>query len=220
MKAKLRSQYISVLLADGSSVGGSQMWSDHKVVRRCGCGPVAAYDLLLYLEQKHGRKDSFPSTRQEYCRSMERLQRKYFPLFYPTGINGFLLTIGLNRLFHDRLLPYRAVWAVSGRKLFLRMADMLRNDIPVILSVGPNFPLFWQKNTLSFYKMNPDGQFSIMTNVTGHYVTVLEMTEEWIKIASWGRSYYIRISEYKDYVNRNSNSFISNIVLISQKKQS
>ena len=81
------------------------MWSDHKVVRRCGCGPGAAYDLLLYLEKKHGKDFSFPLTRQEYIRGLEKLQRRYFPLLYPRGINGLLLTFGLNRMFLERRLP-------------------------------------------------------------------------------------------------------------------
>ena len=177
------------------------MWSDHKVVRRCGCGPVAAYDLLLYLEKKHGKDFSFPLTRQEYIRGLEKLQRRYFPLLYPRGINGLLLTFGLNRMFLERRLPYVAVWAASGRKLFARMADMLRHDIPVVLSVGPNFPLVWQKNRLVFYRLASDGRFLPAADV------------------SWGRSYYIRIDEYEDYVNRYSNFLFSNLVLIRQKER-
>ena len=45
------------------------------------------------------------------------------------------------------------------------------------------------------------------------------MTDEWVKIASWGRSYYIRIDEYDDYVNRYSNFLFSNLVLIRQKER-
>lgn len=219
MEAKLRGPYPSFALPGGFSLGGSQMWSDHKVVRRCGCGPVAAYDLLLYLEKKHGKDFSFPLTRQEYIRGLEKLQRRYFPLLYPRGINGLLLTFGLNRMFLERRLPYVAVWAASGRKLFARMADMLRQDIPVVLSVGPNFPLVWQKNRLVFYRLASDGRFLPAADVTGHYVTALEMTDEWVKIASWGRSYYIRIDEYEDYVNRYSNFLFSNLVLIRQKER-
>jgi len=195
------------------------MWSGNKLVRRCGCGPAAAYDLLLYLEQKHGMNPGFPASHQEYSRELGKLQRRYFPLIYPKGINGIFLTLGLNRLFHDRRLPYHALWAVSGKKLFFRMAEMLQNDIPVILAVGPNFPLIWQKNKLTFYRLSPDGRYLPGADVMGHYVTALGMTEEWVKIASWGRCYYIRISEYKNYVNQYSNSVISNLVLIRKTKK-
>lgn len=195
------------------------MWSDHKVVRRCGCGPVAAYDLLLYLERKHGRDVPFPASQQDYVRGLEKLQRRYFPLIYPKGINGLLLTLGLNRLFLELRLPYAAVWAASGKKLFARMADMLCSDIPVILAIGPNFPLLWQKNKLVFYRLSSDGRYLPAANVTGHYVTALEMTDEWVKIASWGRCYYFRISEYEDYVNRYSSFLISNLVLIRKTER-
>lgn len=217
MKAKLRSSFVSVALPDGFSTGGSQMWSDHKIIRRCGCGPIAAYDLLLYLERKHGISNSIPGSRQEYCRELEKLQRKYFPLFYPTGINGLLLVAGINRLFRVRRLPYHAVWAVSGKKLFERAAEMLQQDIPVILAVGPNFPLVWKRKGLNFYQKRYDGRFFRTTSVKSHYVTILEITDDWMKISSWGRSYYMRISEFKDYVNCYSNYIVSNIVFIIQK---
>lgn len=220
MKAKLRRPYVTIALSDGFSTGGSQMWSKRKVVRRCGCGPVAAFDLLLYLQEKHGMGFPFPASREEYCREMEKMQRKYFPLLYPTGVNGLLLTIGLNRMLHDYGLPYRAFWAVSKKKLFERVTAMLLSDIPVILSVGPNFPSVWNNNTLGFYQMRRDGRFILTANVKAHYVTVLEITDEWIKISSWGRCYYIRIIDFKNYVNRYSNTVVSNIVLISEKRTS
>ena len=194
------------------------MWSDRKVLKRCGCGPVAAYDLLLYLERKHGMRYSDAGSKQEYCRELTKLQHRYFPLIYPKGINGVLLTLGLNRAFHDRHLPYRAVWAVSGKKLFSRMADMLQNDIPVILAIGPNFPMIWQKKKLVLYRKTPDGRYQPSTDVMGHYVTALKLDDEYVKISSWGRSYYIRISEYQDYVNQNSNFVISNLVLVRHTK--
>ena len=218
MEAKLRSPYVSVPFSGGLSLGGSQMWSDRRTLRRCGCGPVAACDLLLYLERKHAMRFSDSASRHEYCRELEALQRRYFPLIYPKGLNGVLLTLGLNRALHDRHLPYRAVWAVSGKKLFARMADMLRNDIPVILAVGPNFPLVWQKKKLVFYRKTPDGRMVPATDVLAHYVTALEMDDEYVRISSWGRCYYIKISEYTDYVNQSSSFLISNLVLIRQIK--
>ena len=76
MKAKLRRPYVTIALSDGFSTGGSQIWSKRKVVRRCGCGPVAAFDLLLYLQEKHGMGFPFPASREEYCREMQGLSLK------------------------------------------------------------------------------------------------------------------------------------------------
>ena len=54
--------------------------------------------------------------------------------------------------------------------------------------------------------------------ISFQYVTALELDDEYVRISSWGRCYYIKISEYTDYVNRNSSFLISNLVLIRQIK--
>ena len=214
MKAKLRSPYVSIALPDGDSTGGSQMWSDRFAVKRCGCGAVAAYDLVLYLENRDGLTFAYPGSRQEYCRELDKIQKKYFPVLYPNGINGLTLAAGLNRMLHDRHLPYHAFWGVSGKKIFHRIAGMLEKDIPVILAIGPNFPYVWHKNKLKLYQKNGAGKFVRTATVKGHYVTVLELEEDWIRISSWGRSYYLRLSEFSDYVNFHSNYLISNIICV------
>ena len=58
-------------ISDGKSLsyGGSQMRSDNNMIRKCGCGPVAALDLCAYLE---GR-DRTPIPLEEYNRELERL---------------------------------------------------------------------------------------------------------------------------------------------------
>lgn len=48
----LNGEYISVLRNGVLSYGGSQRWSDSGALRQCGCGVIAAPDLLLYLRQQ------------------------------------------------------------------------------------------------------------------------------------------------------------------------
>ena len=48
----LKGVYISVLRNGVLSYGGSQRWSDSATLRQCGCGVIAALDLLLYLRQQ------------------------------------------------------------------------------------------------------------------------------------------------------------------------
>lgn len=48
----LKGAYISVLRSGVLSYGGSQRWSDSAALRQCGCGVIAALDLLLYLRQQ------------------------------------------------------------------------------------------------------------------------------------------------------------------------
>ena len=190
------------------------MWSNSRIIKKCGCGVIAAFDLYLYLQARMTNKPIHHINRMEYCKELEKIQRRYFPLLYPSGINGLMLTLGINRLFHDNQIPYRASWAASGEKLIPRIKSMLEQDIPVILSVGPNFPFFWQKHGICFYKTNQNGVFCPVTSISGHYVTVLSLDEEWMTITSWGQVYRIRLIEYKAYVKAHSNHLFSNIVLI------
>lgn len=47
----LKGEYISVLRNGVLSYGGSQRWLDSGALRQCGCGVIAAPD-LLYLRQQ------------------------------------------------------------------------------------------------------------------------------------------------------------------------
>ena len=57
-----------------------------------------------------------------------------------------------------------------------------------------------------------------VSKIRGHYVTVLAINDEWMKISSWGQIYEINLKEYMDYVKKHSNHLFSNIVLIERKK--
>lgn len=192
------------------------MLSDSQIIRKCGCGPVAALDLIWYLApQKQGAL-----TVSEYNSILSFLTRRYFLLIPPVGINGIMLVLGLNRLLHDRKLPYYAVWMVSGAKLWPRVEEMLRRDLPVILSVGSNFPLFWQDKRLSFYSRDVLGRYRRTTATKGHYVIATGIDDTWLRISSWGREYYINREEYDAYTKAHSNYVFSNLVYLYRRKQS
>lgn len=211
MNAQLRKPYVSVLTPHGPSYGGSQMWSSDPLMKKCGCGIVAAKDVLMYL------CSSPEKTVGEYCKDLDQLRHRYFPLLYPNGINGILLVSGMNKLFRHLRLPYHASWAIAGDKLISRIQSMLTEDCPVILAIGPNFPFLWNKNTLTLYHKTPDGHYSESTRVCGHYVVVTGIDEDWLRISSWGRRYFISIQEYGQYVRNNSIYLFSNIVKIQRK---
>ena len=128
----LMNDYVQVLRKGVLSYGGSQMWSSKETMRICGCGAVAAFDACLYLS---GRQKEH-MTDEEYLRELEAVSRRYFPLIKPFGINGLLLAVGMNRLLRKNKLPYRAFWAVSGRKFWSRIEELLSQDIPVIFSIA------------------------------------------------------------------------------------
>ncbi len=208
--------YLCVDDAGQKSYGGNQMLSDNATIRKCGCGPVAALDMVLYLEQQSG---DAPLSRSVYNAMLTDVTKRYFPLIPSIGINGFLFVLGLNRLLRARRLPYRALWMLSGEKLWRRVEEMLAQDLPVILSIGPNFPMFWQNNRLPFYLKTLSGEYRPATATKGHYVTATGIDEHWLQISSWGRLYYINRCEYESYTRAHSNYAFSNLVYLSRLKQ-
>ena len=206
----LNRNYVQIQQNGRLSYGGSQMWSANETVRICGCGPVAALDTILYLT---GRQDE-PMTVEEYNRELEALSRRFFPLVKPFGINGLFLAAGMNRLLRSYHLPYRAFWAISGHKFWPRVEQLLRQDLPVIFSVGPNFPAVWKKHRLTFYRKTAEGSYMPSSSAQSHYITATGIDEEWLRISSWGTEYYINRREYDDYIRKYSTSIVSNILML------
>ena len=209
---------------DGRTYGGSQMLSDDKNVKKCGCGVVAAADLIIYLHRYHSPfnssllkdiPDDGAIPLAEYRRLLTQLNRRFFPLIPSRGINGVVLTAGLNLFFRLGGGKMTAIWCVSGGKMWERSEDMLRRDLPVIFSVGMNFPKFWGKEKLRLYTKLPDGTLRPSGSVRAHFMTMTGMDSEYIRVSSWGRMYYISKAEFDEYVRKNSGSIICNIVYIT-----
>lgn len=215
--------YVSVRKGRNKSFGGSQMISESRTMREVGCGVIAALDVLLYLDRVHlgGRCEMFAAALEdgsidakEYDELARALSHRFFPIIPKLGINGLMLAAGLNAFFRRYRFPFRASWGIGSSHMTDKISDMLSRDIPVIMSIGPNFPLFWQKNELSFYTAHPDGEMRHACSIKSHYVTVIGMDESRFHISSWGREYYIDKQEYFSYIRRHSGSLVSNIVFI------
>ena len=146
-------------------------------------------------------------------------EKKYLPLIPGHGINGLSIALGINACFIKNRMPYTAIWGVPYSKLWTAIEHMLDEDIPVIFSIGPNFPLFWQHHKLRFYYQRTDGAFVPGPQTHAHYVTITGMDEQWLQIASWGKKYYIKKSEYIDYVRHHSIRLVSNILYIRKKSR-
>lgn len=207
--------YPYLQVSDGvrMSYGGSQMRSDSAVIRKCGCGPVAALDTLWYLKHR-GQTEAVTLT--EYNAMLSDICCRYFPLVPPCGINGIAFTVGMNRLFNAQALPYQASWMLSGSRLWERSAEMLSRDIPVILSVGPNFPAFWQNNRLPFYIKSTAEGYRRAAATKGHFVTATGIDSDWVRISSWGCKYYINRAEYEHYTRKNSLYIFSNLLYLRE----
>lgn len=216
----LKNEFISVSKESIISYGGNQTWSENAVIRKCGCGVISSLDLLLYLGRHHCG-DQAPETRpiplKEYDRMCMELSRRYIPLLPPFGTNGAALALGLNRIFSRYNMPFRASWQLSGSKMMGKVESMLDADIPVILSIGANFPLFWQKNRVALYSKDSLGRMRRASSAKAHYVTVTGSELNALRISSWGRKYYINKGEYFSYIHQHSNSIISNILMIERR---
>lgn len=198
------------------------MWPEGSM-RGYGCGVIAAADLLLYLSRCHEgcAREPFPAEVElsfpVYRHLADMMNRRFLPIIPGHGINGLGLALGLNGCFVRYKLPFTASWRVSHGKLWSGIEDMLARDIPVILAVGPNFPLVWQKHMLPLYTKNHLGAYIRVGSVKSHYVTVTGMDERWLRVSSWGQCYYIDRREYMLYVKAHSSTIVSNFLYIKEK---
>lgn len=209
MKA-LKRPYHQVETKNGIAYGGNQAWFPYGFLRKAGCGVISAADVLLHIRGKESLSEL------EYMDFAKELWLHYLPVLPGFGMNGLTLMIGMNRYFVNRGLPYRAGWKLSGRKLLGRIDEMLGKDIPVILSVGPNFPKLWGKEKVSLYVKTKEQRYIPAVKTKAHFVTVTGRDGRWLKISSWGKEYYIDIREYKEYVKMYSSPFVSNIIYLEK----
>ena len=216
----LKNEYISVRKDGAVSYGGNQVWSENAVIRKCGCGVIGSLDLLLYLARYHSGGqpgEDWPIALESYDRMCSALSRRYLPLLPPFGTNGVALALGMNRVFSRYNMPFSASWQFSGSKIMDRVEEMLDADIPVILSIGANFPLVWQGNSVTLYSREPGGKLHRSASTKAHYVTVTGSEDRFLRISSWGREFYIDKGEYFSYIKQHSSSVISNILKIERR---
>ena len=231
----LKHPYISVKNENSVSFGGSQMWfgkpknnrkgidafrQDNRI--RCyGCGLVSAVDIFTYLKASSEGKDPEVLDRQQYMENLREYDGGLFHTLYYMGIPGTKLARKLNKLFKKNGLKYKADWGVAVYELVAKLEEMLVNDIPATISVGP---AFMKKDRLTLYKIKQKGhgvfEFIADDDTKDHYVTVTGMIigdkNRMLEISSWGRKYYIDMDEYISFVDRNDNTLFSNIVYIKK----
>lgn len=223
----LRHPYLSIKTQDGLSFGGSQTWCSARMMQKYGCGIVGMGDVLLYMglyrpscstELQYGlqREDgslSYP----RYERYLRKLRRRYLGIIPGFGVPGFLVPHAMNRYFRHFKIRFRAKWCVSQKKMYKRIEESLARDLPVVLSIGQNIP-FWGRHKLCLYRQE-NGVYLPATEVKAHFVVVTGLENGYLQISSWGREYYISWQEYVQYVKKYSSFLVSNICLVSEKKE-
>ena len=206
----------------GVSFGGSQMHGSDRTMVKCGCGIVAVQEVLIYLTRYHGcpgrelfgpMTDAQVLSSGEYNRTLDFLRARYLHLIPSFGINGISLVAGMNAVFRRYGFPFRGQWKIATRSFYPAMEEMLENDIPVIISVGPNFPAVWGKKTVA---LSPEtrSRGAAPQGINAHYMIAAGLDENSIHVSSWGRKYLIDRGEYDEYVRRISSSVVNNLVYI------
>lgn len=206
-----------------SSYGGSQnMYKTHRE-RSNGCGIAGAADIILYLEAvKNG---NFTVSKDRFLELSSILKKKYMPIIPGRGVNAFILAIGLNRYFRKNGLTYRSRWKWTRYKKWETVEKMLKDDIPVILAIGNNFPIVWGKKKLNLYEIDEkapeagDGEkvYKRSFGVYGHFVVITAIEGNVLTVSSWGRKYYINTEEYDRYTRKYSIHLYCNILSIKKK---
>jgi hypothetical protein len=128
-----------------------------------------------------------------------------------------MLAGGLNRYFRGHRIELKAGWRMFSFGLWETISKMLEEDIPVIFSIGANFPKVWENQKLKLYVRLGNDTYISTTSVNAHYVTVTGMDERWLEVSTWGKRYYIDREEFTRYVRRHSCYLFSNIVGVKSR---
>ncbi len=220
MQVGLKDPYPGIERSSGATFGGSQRMLKSAVLQRCGCAVIAAVDMVRYLHLYHsfGHTLFFTGISQAvhlplavYDLCAMRMQRNFMPVLYPVGVTIFSLTAGLNRYFRKYHVPLEASWGTAKRELWSEIENMLQENLPVILAIGRPVTGLWTDEGLPLYRYKGN-QMVKATCVKAHYVSVVAISDHWMKIATWGQDYYISRSEFSAYRDRKSLNLLCNIV--------
>ena len=194
--------------------GGAQAWSTHKYVRGYGCGVIACANVLLHTVDRMGSE----LDKDDYIKYARKLRRMFLPVIPKFGMNGIFMTLGVDLFFLFHRSPFIAYWGCLPCNIFKNIEKMLKDDIPVVLSAGPNWPNLFGKNTLDMYEKNENGYVKTDA-MRAHYVTVTAMDDTYLTVSSWGKKYYVKRAEFIEYAKKHSNFIFSSIMVVRPLKK-
>lgn len=178
-----------------------------------GCGIVALNDVIAYLKGHAEYRDA-----ESYKKAFKKTSAMTLWIPVKFGLSFIQQTAGLWFQFLIYRMPYRNYWCFSKKKMFGRICDMLRNDIPVILCIPRVHGKKSSSDLLPFYN-----EKAVRTNGTnGHFVVVTGICQDestskiYFEISSWGNRYYIDYSEYLNFLKHHFNGLLGNIMYISK----
>lgn len=211
--------YVPVIKDSDTYYGGSQMWfatkrwaSKDYILHNYGCGTIATADLFLYLALQNNALKS-PETEialrggnqviyDNYDPYVRTIDDQYTKTQRVIAVLGTKIASAINAYSRSYGFGYQASWKLklTYYDMLEMIEEMLSQDIPVILSIGPNTPNLWGKKGVPFYefkeidykeeeeKSSVDSSVSetakpsivkkpyyykvVNSDVNGHYVTV------------------------------------------------
>lgn len=218
------------------------------ILHTYGCGTIATADFFLYLALRNTDYRT-PETEialrggnaiylENYESYVQVINNNYTKTRRFLAVLGTRIAAVINEYCELYSFGFQAVWKLrlTYYDMLDMMEDMLSQDIPVILSIGPNTPKLWGKKGIVFYTLreielpksdsapvkNPYYYKAAVTDVNSHYVTVTGVIKDdvtnriMLRISSWGRQYYINYEEYWDYVDNVGGTFTSSIVRVKK----
>ena len=202
---KLKNPYVSVEGSYGGNQGWFKNIENArkgKTIEGFGCGLIGASDILLHLlgttenvleknavsnsENKSAGNGNRTASKIDYDKYVQYMEKHFFHILPKLGISGVLLAWNMNMYFllnRKKIKEitggrYWARWAVLPFNILKRIKEMLANDIPVILAIGPGM---FRKNKLTFFNKieGTDGSvtFRPATKTKDHYVSVTGVEE-------------------------------------------
>lgn len=163
--------YVPVIKDSGISYGGSQMWfpkthwySKDYILHNYGCGTIATADMFLYLALQNEDLKSPQTTAtitdtgqikyESYIPYVETIHDKYTKTLRYIAVLGPKVASAINSYSdHNRLgLEASWKWNLTYYDMYDVIENMLDQDIPVIISIGPNTPNLWGKKGVPFYE--------------------------------------------------------------------
>lgn len=234
-------EYLRICHETEPSYGGNQNWfsterwmSRDYQIHKWGCGVVAMGDLFLYLAKYNpmyvtgaaglAKVSHSVLEWEDYQKYLLYLYHTYASVMPGSGMNGFALASSVRRYCIKYKIPMTIAWKgfLDDQSMLRVIQKMLKEDLPVILSIGPNVPLVFRKKGIPFYVLSDKNEFvsSGSRNVYRHFVTVtgivyLKHKKIMLKLSSWGKEYYMDYQEYRTYVKEEGDTITSSLLYLS-----
>lgn len=164
--------YVPVIKDSKTFYGGSQMWfsadkwnSTDYILHNYGCGTIATADMFLYLALQNEalkspeteiamKSGSIQITYEDYDPYVRAINHAYTKTHRFIAVLGTRIASAVNTYSNFYGFGYQASWKfkLTYYDMLEMMEDMLSQDIPAILSIGPNTPKLWGKKGIPFYE--------------------------------------------------------------------